>query len=482
MKVLYVTGESYPFVGVEENCYNSYSFPKEVSNYENIDIRVIMPKYPQISEEYTSKFKKIGSGIVKLVWREQKIEIELYEKNGIKYYFISNDYYYNREKIYQEIDDCERFAFFAKAVLEAINIIKFSPDIIQCNDIISSLIPIYLKKEEDKETNNSKKTKLSKIKTIYTFNNLDNLGYANKKDLEDVFDLNFEKYSKDEELGFYDSILLLKAGVIYSDVVCVRNKIFSKELEKEEISGELSGFFKFYKKKIIGIRDGIDKEIFDPKTDAKIAENYTYNTLEKRALNKLALQEELGLKIDSEIPVIVIFGNLNYQNGMELIKLQFDAILEEIVEIIVVGDGEQVYEDYFDYYSYLFPDKISTQSIGKDFDSMIRKIIGGSDIILSPSKSESCRLVDLIFMKYGVVPVGYSSSNSKDLITDEKGFLFSNYNDILFIEKVKETIEECRNNKVEWNKKIEKCMKTRSTLSQQVKEYIKMYENIKDSE
>lgn len=481
MKVLYVTGESYPFVGVDENSYNSYSFPKEISNFENIDIRVIMPKYPQISEEYTSKFKRIGSGVVNLVWREQKFEIDLYENKGIKYYFISNDYYYNREKIYQEIDDCERFAFFSKAVLEAISIIKFFPDIIQCNGIISSLIPIYLKKEKDKLGGN-KKGKLSKIKTIYTFNNLDNLGYANKKDLEDVFGLDFEKYSKDEELGFYDSILLLKAGVIYSDIVCVRNKIFSKELEKKEISGELAGFFKFYKKKIIGIRDGVDKENFDPKTDEKIIGNYTYSTLEKRTLNKLALQEELGLKIDSEIPIIIILGNLNYQNGMELIKLQFDAILEEIVEVIVVGDGEQVYEDYFDYYSYLFPDKISTQSIENNFDSLIRKIIASSDIILSPSKSEACRLIDLISMRYGVVPVGYSGSNSKDLITDEKGFLFNNYNDIFFMEKVKETLEQYKNNKVEWFKKVEKCMKTRCTLSQQVKEYIKVYESLKINE
>ena len=478
MKVLYATGESYPFVGIDEKSYNSYSFPKEISSFENVDIRVIMPKYPQISEEYTSKFKRIGSGVVNLVWREQKFEIELYENNGIKYYFISNEYYYNRENIYQEIDDCERFAFFPKAVLEAISIIKFYPDIIQCNDTISALIPIYLEKEKRKEEEN-KKGKLSKIKTIYTFINLDNLGYANKKDLEDVFGLDFEKYSKDEELGFYDSILLLKAGVIYSDIVCVRNKLLSKELEKEEISGELSGFFKFYKKKIIGIRDGVDKEIFDPKTDEKIKESYTYSTIEKRNVNKLALQEELGLKIDLEIPIIVILGNLNYRNGMELIKLQFDAILEEIVEVIVVGNGEQVYEDYFDYYSYLFPDKISTQSAENNFDSLIRKIISGSDIILSPSKSEACRLIDLISMRYGVVPVGYSDSNSKDLITDEKGFLFNNYNDAFFIEKVKEALEQYRNNKLEWNKKVEKCMKTRCTLSQQAKEYMKVYENFK---
>lgn len=473
MKILYVASEAFPFIRVGESGDISAALPKYINRTGEAEIRVILPNFSQIDPLFKKNFKNVGKSSVKLGWREIEFSIEHLKYSDTDYYFITNEYYFHRDKIYGEWDDPERFAFFSKAVLESLKILKFYPDIIHCNSVSSALVPVFLKEKQEKK---KEKTKLSSTKTLFTLHSLKYHGIADRDFLLDVLDLDSEKYFVDESMKYYDSLSFLKGAIVYSDMVNTVSGTYLDELFTEEGSGSLSGLFKFHKKKLLGIRNGIDTEIFDPKKDMEIEFNYGYTTLEKRRENKLQLQKELGLYPSREIPLVAFIGKLEDEKGVELIKEKMDAILSQKVEMIILGSGLEKYEDFFDYYAHLYPDKVYTQEFREDF--LTKKILSGADIILTPSQSEPCGLIQMLALRYGAIPVARETGGICETLTEENSFLFQDYSSHEMFNALENALYCYHNDREKWLKKIEKGMRARNSWATPAKKYLELYKKM----
>lgn len=470
MKILYVASESFPFIKVGESGDVAAALPKYINRTGEAEVRVILPNFFQIDPLFRKNFKNIGKGTVKLGWREVDFSLEHLKYMDTDYYFISNDYYFNRERVYGEADDAERFAFFSKAVLESIEIIKFYPDVLHCNSVTSALVPVFLKdiKKERK--------KLSNIKTLFTLHSLKYQGIVNRDLLQEILDLDPKEYFMEESLKYYDSISFLKGAIVYSDAINTVSNTYLHELLTEEGGGSLAGLLKFHKNKISAIMNGIDTEIFDPKKDREIEFNYGYTTLEKRKENKLQLQKELGLHEDREIPLIGIIGKLEEEKGLELIKKKMDAILSHKVELIFLGSGSERYEDFFDYYSHLYPDKVYTREFRDDF--LVKKALSGVDIILTPAHSEPCGLIQMLALRYGAVPVARLTGGISETLKEENSFLFKEYSEKEMMHSLEEALHCYHNDHSKWLKMIEKGMRARNSWVTPVKKYLDLYRKI----
>lgn len=476
MKILYVASECFPFIKTGESADVAYSFPRALKKTDEAEVKVILPDFSKIPAEYRAFFKMLGKGKLTLGWREIEFSVEHLNHEGLEYYFIKNDYYFSREKIFGEFDDAERFSFFSKAVLYALNIIKFIPDIIHCNGVTSALIPLYLKELREEKNPDKKIKNLKAVKTLFTVHSLKYQGIVNRDAILDILDLDPEEYFKDEALKYFDSISFMKAGIVYSDAISTVSQTYAAELQTEEYAGALTGLFRFYKKKIKGIKNGIDSELFDPKKDKEIPYNYGYTTLKKRKENKLLLQEELGLHQDSQIPLIAVISKLNEERGMELIKERIDAILSEKVELVFIGSGDEKYEDLFDYYSHIYPDKVFSQ--GFTDDSMTKKILSAADMILIPSKTEPCGLISMLALRYGTVPIARSTGGMKEILSPENSFTFENFDPDEMMDTLRGALGCYFNNNTKWNQIMEKGMRSRNSWSIPAKKYLELYKKI----
>lgn len=480
MKVLYVASEAFPFIHMGESGDVATALPKYLNRTGEVEARVILPNFSQIDHLFRENFKNIGKGKLKLGWREIEFSVEHLKYLEVDYYFISNEHYFNRENAYGESDDPERFAFFSKAVLESLKIIKFYPDIIHCNNISSAPIPLLLHERKEMEISKGKEHlgKIARIKTLFTLHSLKHQGSVNREMLQDLLDsdLNFESdlnFDLDSKIKL-DSFLT--GAITYADAVnCVSNS-YLEEILTETGGGEHSELFRFHRKKMCGIRNGIDTDIFDPKKDGEIEFNYGYTALEKRRENKFQLQKELGLMEGREIPLVAIIGKLVEERGMELIKERIDDILSERVELIFLGSGEERYEDFFDYYSHLYPDKVFTGEHGEEF--LTKKILSGADIILTPSQTEPCGLIQMLALRYGAIPVARLTGGIKETLNEENSFLFNDYSSSDMIVAIKEALNCYHNNHGQWLKMIEKGMRARNTWITPAKKYLELYKKL----
>ena len=470
MKVLYVASEAFPFIKVGESGDIAAALPKYINRTGEAEVRVILPNFSQIDPLFRKNFKTLGRGRLKMGTREIDFTLEHLKYLETDYYFISSDTYFHRENIYGESDDAERFAFFSKAVLESLDIIKFHPDIIHCNNIASALIPVFLQEKKEE------KSKLSSIKTLFTLHSLKYQGIVNRDLLQDILDLNPMEYFLEDSMKYYDSISFLKGAIVYSDAINTVSNTYLDEILTEEKGMGLAGLFRFHRKKIVGIRNGIDTEIFDPKKDSEIEFNYGYTTLEKRRENKIQLQKELGLHENSEIPLIAVIGKLEEEKGMELLKEKMDALLSEKVEIIILGSGMEKYEDFFDYYAHLYPDKVYTQEFRNDF--LTKKILSGTDIILTPSHTEPCGLIQMLALRYGAIPVARVTGGIGETLNMDNSFLFHEYSGEEMLHAVQNALHCYHNDRAGWMKKIEKGMRARNSWGTPAKKYLALYKKL----
>ncbi|MGL5099850.1 MAG: glycogen synthase, partial [Fusobacteriaceae bacterium] len=331
-----------------------------------------MPKFSAIGEKFKLEMKKILSVEVDICGQSVGLDLETLHHEGIIYYFVSNDFYFNRDKVFGEVDDCERFAVFSKAVLEILKFLDWVPEIIHCNNAVSGLIPVYL--EKIKKENGDEESIYSGMSTLFTVHSLKHQGFVSYNDFKEILDLDEKTYFIDSIMKYYDGASILKGAVYFADAVNVVSANYLKEITTDSGSGDLSGFFDYHKKKMVGIKNGIDGEIFDPKKDGAIVQNYGYTTLERRKNNKLALQKELGLDIHSDVPIIAVLSKLDDERGINLLKQGFVELLMRDVQIVIIGGGEEKYEDYFDYYSTVMPNRVYTQSFDFNGDKLSRRI------------------------------------------------------------------------------------------------------------
>jgi len=474
MKVLFATGEAWPFIKTGGLGDVAHSLPKALSKM-GMDIRVILPKYSLIDYKYKSKMKHIGHTYIKLAWRNQYCGVETLEYEGVKYYFIDNEFYFNREKAYGEFDDCERFSFFSKGIMAALDIIDFVPDLIHCNDWHTGLVPLYL--------NELKRSGIyEETKTLYTIHNLKFQGIFARENLGDIVALPYDSYFREDGLKYYDAISFMKGGINYSDHVSTVSETYAQEIKTETYGEGLQGLFHLYEDKLSGIVNGIDYEIFNPRKDKEISTKFGQTKLDKKVKNKLALQKELGLAVSEDTLLIGIITRLDKQKGMDLVAHILQELLEKDVQIVLLGTGAQDFEDLFEYYSHIYPSKLSSNIT---FDhALAKRIYASSDIFLMPSLFEPCGLSQMISMRYGTVPVVRETGGLKDTVeaynkfaNTGTGFTFSNYNAHEMLDAINRAIE-LYSDKKRWKEISIRGMQKKNSWSQAGKSYKKLYSEI----
>jgi len=333
MKVLFATGEAWPFIKTGGLGDVAYSLPKALKE-KGIDARVILPKYGQIPEKYRYNMKHLGH---KKIWAshyDAYVGIESYELEGVTYYFVDNMQYFTRAKIYGELDDCERFTFFTKAVVETFDITGFTPDIIHCNDWHTALTPIYLLERG-----------LTNIKTVFTIHNLRFQGFFPNQEIEETLEIDRNKYYQEDGLKYYDMISFLKGGVVYSDYITTVSETYAQEIKTPEYGEGIDGLFRKFDYKLAGIVNGIDGNVFK------------LSNKPKKEM-KAKLQKELGLEVDPDVPLVAIISRLDRQKGIDMLTQTFDRMMNLGIQFVLLGSGEAHYENFFRWKESQYPKKV----------------------------------------------------------------------------------------------------------------------------
>ncbi len=403
-KILFAAAEAVPFVKVGGLGDVLGSLPVELVA-RGVDARVVLPLYAQIPASLRERLTFVASVEVPLGWRVSYCGIFKGDYNGVTYYLLDNEQYFKRPAIYGEFDDGERFAFFSKAVLDILPQIDFYPDIINANDWHTALVPVYL------NTFYRQTAGYEQIKTTLSIHNIAFQGQYDPYILGSVFGLDVGVRS----LLLYDGCLnILKGGIESVDRVITVSESYAQELLDPFYSAGLHHILAARKEKLIGIVNGIDTKLFDPKTDPYLACGYDYDTLRFKSINKRALQKELGLPQRSDIPLIGMVTRLTPQKGLDLIREAMDALSEMDVQLAILGAGDAQFEGMLKEWSERQSDKIRC-SIGFS-PTLASRIYAGADLFFMPSRFEPCGLAQMIAMRYGTVPIVHAVGGLKDTV------------------------------------------------------------------
>ncbi len=424
-KVLIAASEGMPFVATGGLGEVVGALPKSIMNSENnaFDIRVILPLYECVSHEDRQQMEFLGHFNVTLAWRQQYCGVFKTVKNGVVYYFIDNEYYFKRYNPYGYEDDLERFAFFSKAVLDAIALLDFDPEIIHCHDWQTALIPVYMRHMYHHVF----------ARTIFTIHNIEYQGKAGFDINKDVFGLPPEALST---LDYRGCVNLMKAAIECAHQINTVSPTYAAELRDDYYAKGLAEVIRRNEFKMQGILNGIDTESYNPETDRSLFVNYNSETVEKKKQNKIELQKIANLPVDENVPVIAIISRLVAHKGIDLVASVMERLLNERVQVVVLGIGDKKYEEYFQWLQHHYQGKVSSMICFNN--DLARKVYAGADFFLMPSKSEPCGLAQMIASRYGTVPIVRATGGLRDTIKDctageGNGFVFEHYtaNDLL---------------------------------------------------
>ena len=471
MKILYVTSEANPYAASGGLGDVMGALPISVAENDDIEVKVIMPFYNTIKDIYREKMEFVTDITFNLSWRKTGASIYRIKNGNVWYYFVENHYYFDRGRLYGEFDDAERFAFFSRAVVEYILSTGDIPDVLHANDWQTATSVIYLKTEY------AHIEAFGRIKCVFTIHNIEYQGKFDPYILGDIFGID----SRFKGIVEYDGCMnLLKGAVVSSDFLTTVSPNYAKELEYDFFSFGLSPVIKAASHKMIGVINGIDYGYFSPERGGDIYESYTSSNYKTgKAKNKKALQEELGLPVDKNVPLVAMITRLTAGKGIDLVLHILEEFLSENVQFVILGTGEAEYEEAFTTLSKKYD---NLKALIK-FDRVIsKKMYAAADIFLMPSKSEPCGLAQMISCSYGTVPVVRSVGGLYDSIkpygTDgANGFRFDNYNAHELLYTLKSALDLYKN-KTEWNKLTNSAKKSDFSWSKSAAEYIKIYKNL----
>ncbi len=456
-KVLYAASECFPFIKTGGLADVVGSLPKYMNKAE-YDIRVMIPKYLAIPDSWKEKMIYKTQFYMDLSWRNQYVGILETEYEGIIFYFIDNEFYFTGHTPYGNIyEDIEKFAFFCKACLCALPVLDFKPDIIHCHDWQTGLIPVYLK---DKFLENNF---YRGIKTIMTIHNLKFQGVWDMKTVKDITGLS-DYYFTPDKLEAYGDANYLKGGIVYADYVTTVSNSYSEEIKTPFYGEGLDGLMRARSNILTGIVNGIDYEEYNPEKDTLIYRNYSAGNFRREKIkNKRGLQEELGLAVINKKFMIGIVSRLTGQKGFDLIERVIEELCSEDTQLVVLGTGEQKYENLFRHYAWKYGDRVSANIYYSD--EKAHKIYAACDAFLMPSLFEPCGLSQLIGLRYGTVPIVRETGGLRDTVESYNefegtgtGFSFSNYNAHEMLSIIRYAKDIYFNKKREWNKIIDRGM------------------------
>ena len=428
-----------------------------------------------MKQEFKDQLQYVTHFYMDLNWRSQYVGVLQIEYDGILFYFIDNEYYLAGPKPYGNIfEDIEKFAFFSKAALSALPVIGFQPDIIHCHDWQTGLVPVYLKDRfHDGEFYRN-------MKSVITIHNLKFQGVWDIKTVQDVTGLP-KYYFTPDKLEAYGDANYLKGGIVYADAITTVSETYAEEIKQPFYGEHLDGLMRARANSLRGIVNGIDYNEYNPETDTFIAQQYNARNFRKEKVkNKVALQQELGLEVDPGKMMIGMVSRLTDQKGFDLIAYVMDELCQDNVQLVILGTGEERYENMFRHFDWKYNGKVSAQIYYSE--PMSHKVYASSDAFLMPSLFEPCGLSQLMSLRYGTVPIVRETGGLKDTVepynefgNSGTGFSFTNYNahEMLSIIRYAENIYY--NKKREWNKIIDRGMAKDFSWNNSAKKYEELY-------
>lgn len=475
IKVLIAASECVPFIKTGGLADVVGSLPKYMDK-RYYDVRVILPLYQCMKQEYRQLLEYKDNFYMELGWRSQYVGVFECEYEGIKFYFIDNEYYFSGPTPYTTDGkwDVERFIYFSRAVLSALPVIEFQPDIVHCNDWQTGLIPVYLK-DRFHEGDFYKD-----IKSIMTIHNLKFQGVWDVKSIVDFSGLPMYYFTPDK-LEAYQDGNCLKGGMVYADAITTVSKTYAEEIKTAFFGEGMDGLLRARSESLRGIVNGIDYNEYNPKTDKFLTRNYdSKNFRKEKVKNKRALQADFHLKKDDKTMLIGIVSRLTSQKGFDLVDYIMDELCQDSVQIIVLGTGEEKYENMFRHFEWKYYDKVSAQIYYSE--EVSHRIYASCDAFLMPSLFEPCGLSQLMALRYGTVPIVRETGGLKDTVEAYNefngtgtGFSFSNYNAHEMLATIRYAERIFYDKKREWNKIIDRGMAMDYSWSTSANQYAEMY-------
>ena len=471
MKVCFIAAEAAPFVKVGGLGDVIGSLPKSLREL-GVDARVILPLYSSIDRErFGLKYKAYQ--FVDLGWRHSYCGIFETEVDGVPCYFVDNEQYFNRDSIYGQIDDGERFAFFSKAALEILPALDFKPDVVNVNDWHTALSVIYLDVLKSREAEFYKD-----MKSVLSIHNIEFQGKFNPYEMGNLFGLE-NKYF--DALIYNGDLNLLKGAIQLADRVNTVSETYAREILDPYFSYGLDKILNVEQGKLRGILNGIDVDKFNPKTDPMIPVNYDLKTFEDKVQNKLAFQKEMDLEVNADIPLIGMVTRLTHQKGIDLILQASEDILRTGAQLVILGTGDAHYESALRSLEHYRHDRV--RSILLYSNEMSAKIYAASDLFLMPSKTEPCGLSQLISMRYGTVPVVHRVGGLRDTVipftgVEGNGFTFESFQAGDMMDAIYRAVTCFYQSPDEWKQIIKNNLQKDVSWEQSAKKYLDLYHEV----
>ncbi|MGN1416473.1 MAG: glycogen synthase GlgA [Oscillospiraceae bacterium] len=469
MRILYAASEALPYAASGGLADVAGSLPAAVKRAGH-DCRIVLPLYKNIKPELREGLEFLCNFTVDVGWRKQYCGVFKGVVNGVVYYLIDNEYYFGRDGLYGFYDDCERFVFFSRAILEMLKHIDFKPQVINCNDWQTALVPVYYQVFYKYQYG------YDGIKTVFTIHNIQYQGKYGMDVLNDV--MGIPMYHT-RLLEYDGSINMMKGAIETADKITTVSPSYAWEILDPWYSYSLDRALVNKQYKLCGFLNGIDTDLYNPETDPVIAKNFSAKDISGKAECKKALLSELNLQEGDE-PVIGIVTRFVSHKGIDLIKYVFEDMLNMGVKFAVLGAGEKIYEDFFKEMAWRHPDRVSV-TLGF-VPELARRIYASADMFLMPSQSEPCGLAQMISMRYGTIPIVRETGGLRDSVRDAggengNGFTFKTYNAHDMFDAVRRA-KDCYNDRDRWNKLVVDAMNNDFSWDSSAQLYIGLYREL----
>ncbi|MGP4078071.1 glycogen synthase GlgA [Halobacillus sp. K22] len=474
MNVLMIGSECTPFIKTGGLADVLGSLPQSLRE-QGADVRVVLPKYENMDDHWKMQLTHLDELNVQMGWRNQYAGVEYIEYEGVPVYFIDNEYYFKRSSLYGYDDEAERFVFFNRAIMEMVNALDWRPDVLHCHDWQSGLIPALL------HTHYKDVEKFQGMKTVFTIHNLKYQGVFARSVAHDLMDYD-ENMMTEDTFEFYGDVNFMKGALNFADFITTVSETYAKEIQTPYFGENLDGVLRKRSNELVGIVNGINEENYNPMNDEALAFPFRTSFIQK-SQNKMWLQEQLGLPVREDVPMIGIVSRLVEQKGFDLIGHVIDDLLtEEDVQIVLLGTGEEEYEQMFQWAQERHPDKISANITFSE--PLSRQIYAASDMFLMPSRFEPCGIGQLIALRYLTAPIVRETGGLADTVhpflesTGEgNGFTFENYNAHDMLYTIRRAIE-FYHDPASWEKLVNNISKSKFTWETSANEYMDLYKSM----
>ena len=475
MQIVFASAECAPFVKTGGLGDVAGSLPAALVR-AGAEVIVMVPKYATIKDEYKAQMEHFADFYVSLVWRNEYCGLEKLEHDGVTYMFIDNERYFARDYPYGFFDDGERFAFFSKAITESLQHLPagFECDILHCNDWQTALAPVFLREFYQGLP------LYDRVKTVFSIHNVAFQGQFSDTVMEDILGVAHIPAAATQLRCDACSINYMLGALHYADAITTVSPTYANEIQTPEFGEGLDGVLRERSYALQGILNGIDVAGFDPATDKRIAANYTVDDRSGKAVCKAKLQEELGLEVRDDRPLMVMVTRLTRQKGMDLVMYALDRILAGGVQVAVLGTGDRDYEDGLRYFQDKYP---GTMAARIEFDpALSQRMYAAADMFLMPSKFEPCGLSQIIAMRYGTLPIVRETGGLKDTVIpyneftgEGTGFSFSNFNGDEMGDAVFRAARLFWDNREAWNQLVTQAMSQDFSWTRSADKYLDLY-------